>query len=113
MQWHKSICPYCGFGCGLMIGIEQSKVVEIKGMEKHPVNDGHICALAANFPPVFTAEGRLTQPMIRRNGELMPVLWDEAINHVATEFKRIIKQHGPGAVAFYGGAANLTEEYYL
>lgn len=113
MQWHKSTCPYCGFGCGLMIGVEQGKVVKIKGMEKHPVNDGHICALAANFPPVFAAEGRLTQPMIRRNGELMPVLWDEAINHVATEFKRIIKQYGPGAVAFYGGAANLTEEYYL
>ncbi len=113
IQWHKSTCPYCGLGCGLMVGVEEGKLVKVRGMKGHPVNDGDICALAANLPPVFAAEDRLTRPMIRRNGELVPVGWDEAITHVATGLRRIIEEHGPGAVAFYGGAANLTEEYYL
>ncbi len=112
-QWHKSTCPYCGLGCGLMVEVEENKVVKVRGMKGHPVNDGDICALAANLPPVFTAEGRLIRPMLRRNGELVPVDWNEAITHVAAELRRIIEEHGPGAVAFYGGAANLTEEYYL
>ncbi len=111
--WNKSTCPYCGFGCGLMVGVKEGKVMEIRGMKGHPVNDGQICELAANIPPIFTAPGRLTHPMIRRNGKLVRVTWDEAITHTANEFKRIIKKYGPDSVAFYGGAANTTEEYYL
>ncbi|MCP4540796.1 MAG: molybdopterin-dependent oxidoreductase [Chloroflexi bacterium] len=113
VQWSKSTCPYCGLGCGLMVGVEEGKVVRVRGMEGHPTNNGDICALPVNYPPIFGAEDRLTQPLIRRNGDLVPVNWDEAIARVADDFRRIIKEHGPGAVAFYGGAMNLTEEYYL
>lgn len=113
IQRHKSTCPYCGFGCGLQVGVENGKVLEIRGIKDYPVNDGKICALAANLPPVFNHEDRLTGPMIRRNGELIPIGWDEAITHVAGELQRVIKEYGPDAIAFYGGASNLTEEYYL
>lgn len=113
IKWSKSTCPYCGFGCSLMVGVKQGRIVEIKGMKGHPVNDGQICALAANIPPIFSARGRLTRPMIRRGSELVPVTWKEAIDHTANELKRIINKYGPDSVAFYGGAANLSEEYYL
>ena len=113
IQWKKSTCPYCGFGCGLMVGVEQGKVVAIQGMKDHPVNKGENSFMMANFPPVFSAEGRLTHPMIRRDGELVPVTWDEAITYVATGFKRIIDKYGPSALAFYCGASNMVEEYYL
>ena len=96
-----------------MVGIEQGKVVKVRGMKGHPINDGDTCALPINYPPIFTAEDRLTHPMIRRNGRLVTVTWDEAITSVASGLKRIIEKYGPNAVAFYGGANNLTEEYYL
>ncbi len=82
-------------------------------MEDHPVNHGDICALAATLPSVLTAGGRLEQPLIRRDGVLEPATWDEAIGRVAGDIRRIVERHGAQAVAFYGGAANLTEEYYL
>ncbi len=113
IQWKKSICPYCGVGCGLNVGVEDGKVVDIHGLKGYPVNDGDICHLAANLPAVFTAEERLTGPMIRRDGELVPSGWDETIEHTASNLKRIIDKHGPDSVAFYGGAINLSEEYYL
>ncbi|MDM8552598.1 nitrate reductase [Desulfobacterales bacterium HSG2] len=113
IQWNKSTCPFCGLGCGLMVGVEQGRVTEVRGMKGHPANDGDLCALPANYPPIFTAEDRLRQPMIRREGNLVPVTWEEAITHVAGGFRQIIEKHGPGAIAFYGGAINLTEEYYL
>ena len=47
-----------------MVGVERGAVVDIRGMQGHPVNDGAMCALATHFTPVFTAEGRLTQPLI-------------------------------------------------
>lgn len=113
IRWHKSVCPYCGLGCGLAVGVEEGQVLEVRGMEDHPTNHGNICALPANYPPIFTAEDRLKQPMIRFKGELVPVSWEEAISHVANGFRRIIDKHGPSSVAFYGGAMNLIEEYYL
>ncbi|MEP9410770.1 MAG: molybdopterin-dependent oxidoreductase [Candidatus Brocadia sp.] len=113
IQWKKSTCPYCGLGCGLIVGVEEGKVVKIHGMKGHPVNSGDICALPAHYHPLFTAEDRLAQPMIRRNGKLVPAGWDEAIAHIVSEFNRVIRKHGPGAIAFFGGAACFTEEYYL
>ncbi len=62
IQWHKSTCPYCGMGCGLMVGVEEGNIVEVRGMEGHPVNDGDICVLPANLPPVFNAEGGRPSP---------------------------------------------------
>lgn len=113
IQWHKTTCPYCGFGCGLMAGVENGKIIEIKGMPGHPANDGMICTLPANSVPVFCAEDRLTKPMIRRDGKLSPVSWEEAITHVASRFQEIIETHGPGAIAIHSGATCMTEEYYL
>ncbi|MGR3294451.1 MAG: molybdopterin oxidoreductase family protein [Candidatus Scalindua sp.] len=113
IRWKKTTCSYCGLGCGLMVGIDGGKVVDIKGMKGHPVNDGMICTLPANYVPIFEAEGRLSDPMIRRDGKLTPVNWDEATNHVAAGLKRIIDEHGPDSIALHMGATCLNEEYYV
>lgn len=97
----------------MKVGVENGKIIEVKGMEGYPVNNGEICTLAANLPPIYTAKGRLERPMIRRNGELIPAGWEEAISYTATSLRGIIDKHGPNSVAFYGGAINLNEEYYL
>jgi len=96
-----------------MVGVEQGRIVAVRGMEAHPVNAGDICSLPANYSPIFTDKDSLTQPLIRRNGKLAAATWDEAITHVASGLRRIIEAHGSDAVAFYGGAINLNEEYYL
>ncbi len=113
IQWKKTTCSYCGLGCGLMIGIDSGKVVDIKGMNGHPVNDGMICTLPANYLPIFEAEDRLSNPMIRRGGNHTPVSWDEAINYVADGLKDIIEKYGPNSVALHMGATCLNEEYYV
>ncbi len=113
IERHKSTCPYCGLGCGLTVGVENGKIVEIRGLKEHPACNGDTCALPINYIPLFDHKDRLRHPMIRRDGRLVPVTWEEAVSHTASGFRRIIDTHGPGAAAFYGGAINLTEEYYL
>jgi len=112
-EWYKSTCPYCGLGCGLMVGVEQGKIMKIRGMKGHPSNDGDLCLLPLNLPPIFTDKDRLKQPMIHRNNQFLPVSWDKAIKYVADGLLKIIEKYGPDSIAFYGGAINLTEEYYL
>ncbi len=112
-KWHKSTCPYCGIGCGLSLAVNQGRILEIRGLKNHPANYGRICNIASNLKSVFTAEGRLTKPLIRKKGKLEPVSWEKVVEFTAAELRKIIKEHGPGAIAFYGGAANLNEEYYL
>lgn len=113
IQWKKSACPYCGIGCGLIVGSEDGQIVDIHGMKEHPANYGDTCTLIRNFTPLFTAEDRLKQPMSRRNGKLVPVSWDEAVTKVANRFNHIAGKYGPDAIAYYGGAASFNEEYYL
>ena len=113
VKWYKSTCSYCGLGCGLNIGVSDGKIVEIRGLKGHPTNNGETCMLPLNYPPIFTDKDRLKQPMIRHNGQFKSINWDDAISYVSSGFMRIIEDYGPDSIAFYGGAMNLTEEYYL
>ncbi len=111
--WHKSVCRYCGVGCGVMLGVENGKPVALKGDKESTVNNGLLCVKAFYLHKIITAKNRLLYPMIRKNGELQRSTWDEAMTLVASKFKEAIEQFGPDAVAFYGSGQATTEETYL
>ncbi|MDZ7291556.1 MAG: nitrate reductase [candidate division KSB1 bacterium] len=111
--WHKSVCRFCGVGCGVMLGVEKGKPVALKGDKENTVNSGLLCVKAFYLHKVITAKGRLLYPMIRKNGELQRATWDEAMTMVASKFKEAIDQFGPDAVAYYGSGQATTEETYL
>ncbi len=115
VQWVKSVCRYCGTGCGVMIGVKDGKAVSIKG-DPNNHNEGMLCLKGALLIPVIYTKDRLTSPMIRRNGKDSPlesVSWDEALDFAAANFKKNIAEFGPASVAYYGSGQALTEESYL
>ena len=111
-EWVKSVCRFCGTGCGVMVGVKGGKVVTVKG-DPNNHNAGFLCLKGALMPPIVYSKERVTQPYIRRNGYLQAVSWDEAMNLVVKKFKTAIKDHGPTSVAYYGSGQCLTEESYL
>ncbi len=111
--WHKSVCRFCGTGCGVMLGTKDGKPAAIKGDNECPINTGLLCVKAFYLHKVITAKGRLLHPLIRKNGKLEQASWDEAMSLVASTFKEAIEQHGPNAVAFYGSGQATTEETYI
>lgn len=115
VRWEKSACPYCGVGCGLKVAMRDDMVVKIKGDPEHPANFGEICAKAAHLAPTVRPAGRALFPMVRdqRGGELRRTSWPAALSYVARHFKRIIADHGPDAVGFYGSGQLTTESYYI
>ncbi len=113
--WHKSLCPYCGVGCGLLVRVEEGTVARVKGDPEHPANFGDICAKAVHLPPALRTPDRLLYPQLRprRDGELERVPWELALRFAADRVREIVTAHGPDAVAFYGSGQLLTEEYYV
>jgi len=113
MTWHKSVCRYCGVGCGMMIGKKGNKVVAVKGDNENTINNGHLCVKAFYLHKVVYAKTRLLHPMIKKNGKFVKASWDEALGLVATKFNELRKQYGPDALAFYGSGQAETEETYM
>ncbi|MCK4588128.1 MAG: molybdopterin-dependent oxidoreductase, partial [Gammaproteobacteria bacterium] len=93
----KTICPYCGVGCGLLIEKGLDDEITVKGDPDHPANYGRLCSKGAALGQTMGLEGRLLYPKV--NGQRAS--WSDAIQHVADGFSKIIKQHGPDSVAFY------------
>ena len=42
-QWDKSVCRFCGVGCGIEIATKEGRVVAVKGDRESPVNRGINC----------------------------------------------------------------------
>jgi anaerobic selenocysteine-containing dehydrogenase len=112
--WRKSLCPYCGVGCGLLVRVEDGAITRVKGDPEHPASLGDLCAKAVHLPPALRA-GRLLHPELRwrRDAERSRVPWDLAVRFVAERLGEIVAASGPDAVAFYASGQLTTEEYYV
>ncbi len=86
-KWAEAICPYCGVGCGLVMGIRGNRIISVKGNRKNPVNNGQLCVKGRFGLTFVNHPDRLKNPLIRRNGKLEEAGWDEALNLVARKFK--------------------------
>jgi ferredoxin-nitrate reductase len=113
--WRRTLCPYCGVGCGLLVEVRDGAVTRVKGDPEHPANFGDVCAKAVHLPPVLRSDDRLVHPQLRlrRDRERERVPWAVALRHTADRLREIIGSHGPDAVAVYASGQLLTEEYYL
>jgi formate dehydrogenase (hydrogenase) len=56
---------------------------------------------------------RLTQPLIRRNGQLEPATWDEALDAAAAGFRRALDEHGSDAAGIFSCSRTTNEMNYL
>jgi anaerobic selenocysteine-containing dehydrogenase len=113
--WQRTLCPYCGVGCGLLVEVRDGAVTRVKGDPDHPANFGDICAKAVHLPPVLRAPDRLLYPQLRtrRDRERERVPWATALRYTAERLREIVAAHGRDAVAVYASGQLSTEEYYL
>lgn len=113
VQWTKSVCRFCGTGCGVMIGHKDNQIVAMRGDPEHPTTKGLVCAKSLFLPKIVHSKDRLTTPMVRKDGKFVPIAWDDAMELMADKFAKAIKKHGPNSVAYYGSGQAMTEESYL
>jgi ferredoxin-nitrate reductase len=113
--WRRTLCPYCGVGCGLLVEVRDGAVARVKGDPEHPANFGDVCAKAVHLPPTLRAPDRLLHPelRLRRDRDRERVPWEVALRYTAERLRAIVAAHGPDTVAVYASGQLLTEEYYL
>jgi anaerobic selenocysteine-containing dehydrogenase len=110
----KTLCPYCGVGCGIIATAEGDRLIKVRGDPKHPANFGRLCQKGATVGLTVHAPTRVHYPMIRDvGGKLQIVSTQTAVDRVAAELGRILQQHGPDAIAFYLSGQLTTESQYL
>ncbi len=109
----RTVCTYCGVGCNLEVKVKQGRVAAISGIEGAAVNNGHTCLKGRYAFEYAHHPERLTSPMIRRDGELVPVSWDEALDTIAERLSEIKERHGADAIAGISSARCTNEENYL
>lgn len=113
---HKTICSYCGVGCGILVDQDNKGNISVEGDPDYPVNKGMLCSKGKNLNYVAQdVSDRILYPEMRwsRNHPLERINWDTAFDRAASVFKSIIEKHGPDSVGFYVSGQCLTEEYYL
>ena len=110
----KTICPYCGVGCGISVQPgEEPGDMQFRPWADAPVNEGRICIKGGAATEVVDHEDRLTEPLIKEDGEFREGTWEEAYDIVVDELTRIREEHGPDAMGFFGSSKTMNEENYL
>ncbi len=107
IRWDKAPCRFCGTGCHVKVGVENGKVVAIAGHPDAEVNKGLLCVKGYHVGGILYGEDRLQHPMLRRNGKLERISWDEAIDIAARKV-----MEAPEQFAIYGSGQWTIPEGY-
>lgn len=113
VQRVRTICPYCGTGCGIELHVAKGKVVGVTPDWDGPANQGSLCVKGQFGLDFIHSPDRLTTPLIRRHGRLEPATWDEAYDLIAERFGEIKRQSGPDAFALWSSARSTNEANFL
>jgi len=108
VTWDKAPCRFCGTGCHVRVGVKDNKVVAIQGEQLAEVNKGLLCVKGYHVGGILYGKDRLREPMLRKNGKLEKITWDEAIEVIA---KRIYDK--PEQFAIYGSGQWTIPEGYV
>ena len=110
----RSTCNFCGVGCQVDLHVVDGRLSRVTSPPPgETVNDGNLCVKGRFAMEFVHHEDRLTTPLIRRNGELQPATWDEALNAVAEGLLGVKNKHGSGALGFISSSRCTGEENYL
>ena len=122
----KTVCPYCGVGCSIYLGIRGNEIVAVRGDEESPVNRGGLC-VKGRFGFDFVGHpSRLTRPLIRKEGYGKDVevdgnfgevfreaSWDEALELVAGKLTGIKEKYGSDSLGVLSSAKFTNEENFV
>ena len=121
----KTLCPYCGVGCGLEVSPPASAgkptnrdstgnpVWKVKGDRSHPSSKGQLCVKGATIAESLD-KSRLKYPMVRDSltEPLRRATWEEAYQRIVDNIQKTLQTKGPEGICMYGSGQMQTEDYY-
>ena len=111
-KWVPTTCGYCSVGCGIELGVKEGKAVATRPNTAHPVNRGKLCPKGLSEHYIIDTENRAKVPLLRKNGKLMPVSWDDALGTMVEKFRAVQAKYGSDALGVISTGQLVTEEFY-
>jgi nitrate reductase (cytochrome) len=119
-RWDKSVCRFCGTGCGIMVATKDDRIVAVKGDPAAPVNRGLNCIKGYFNAKIMYGADRLKQPLMRvdnsgnfsKNGKFKPVSWKKAYDEMEKQVRKSLKELGPTGIAVFGSGQYTVQEGY-
>ena len=108
-----SVCIACGVGCNITLDVKNNDLRRIVPRLNRAVNDQWMCDRGRFDHSFVERQDRLKTPLVRRDGELQPATWDEALSLVSERLAGIVQEHGPDSVGGIGSAWVTNEANYL
>ncbi|MEW5762082.1 MAG: molybdopterin-dependent oxidoreductase [Bacillota bacterium] len=106
LEGKPAVCTHCGLGCAVRLDTRDGRVVRARA----PSPGDYLCIRGRFGWPYLSSERRLTAPLVRKNGALVPAAWDEALDLAAAGLAGVSRRHGSGAVGGIIGAGVAAEE---
>ncbi|MFJ3302141.1 molybdopterin oxidoreductase family protein [Streptomyces sp. NPDC086549] len=105
-------CPYCALQCGMALSPLPGGGVEVSERADFPVNRGALCGKGRTAPALLASSVRLTSPLVRSGGTLVPATWQEALDRIAAGLSSARNAYGPDACGVFGGGGLTNEKAY-
>ncbi|MGH3639057.1 MAG: molybdopterin-dependent oxidoreductase [Mycobacterium sp.] len=103
-EWQPTACILCECNCGVVVQVEDRRLIKIRGDKEHPASQGYTCNKALRLDHYQNSRNRLTSPLRRRvDGSYEEIDWDTAIVEIAEGFSKIRDEHGGDKIFYYGG----------
>ncbi len=110
-------CTHCADGCKTTLGVRRAEtgmeIVRGDNRDKSGINGDFLCIKGRYAFDFAQHEDRLTQPLVRKDGQLVPATWEEALALIGKQFKEVRDQHGGQAIGVFGSNRTTNEENYL
>jgi ferredoxin-nitrate reductase len=124
-EFTKTLCPYCGVGCGLEVSppaqpnkatnrdSKGNPIWRVRGDKAHPSSQGMVCVKGATIAESLD-KNRLHYPMVRDSldQDFRQVSWDEAFDLITKRIQTVLFTQGTEALCMYGSGQFQTEDYY-
>jgi ferredoxin-nitrate reductase len=122
----KTLCPYCGVGCGLEVlppaqpgkethrDTQGNPIWQVRGDRNHPSSKGKVCVKGGTIAESLDKD-RLKYPMIRDSlhDPFRRVSWDEALDKIVNRIQTVRSTQGADGICMYGSGQFQTEDYYI
>ena len=106
-------CPFCGCGCGVLLEVENGRVLGISPEKAHPMSRGTLCVKGWNGWQIIHNQMRLKTPLIKEGGKFKETSWSKALSMVTDTISGIKKKHGTNAIGVVGSLKCTNEEHYI
>ncbi|WP_428472921.1 formate dehydrogenase subunit alpha [Photobacterium indicum] len=109
----KTVCPFCGVGCGMYLTSDgQGNVCGVAPEQDHPISLGKLCEKGWSSVYAISPDNRIHHPLKRKRDRFVTISWDQALAEISTFLQDILEESGPQAVGVISSARATNEDNY-